>query len=221
MARPPARGDFTKAEWALVTALRTPEHVQEWLMALPYNHEVDRETYRSFRGVVKHQTAHCLEAALSAAVLLEQHGLRPQLLDLESSDRLDHVLFLFQRDGLWGTVGASRDAGLHGRKPVFPSLRALVDSYAAPYVSDTARITAYGVLDLRRFRRDWRLPDEDVDWVVDELIAMPHKRFRMAEAEFCHFRARHLRFQAERREPGPMDFPGRRAWLAGPTASGA
>lgn len=213
MARPPPRAVFTAREWALVERLRTPEQVQAWLTALPYNHERWGGTYRSFRGVVRHQRAHCMEAALSAATILEQHGVRPRLLDLESSDQLDHVLFLFERDGRWGTVGASRHAGLHGRKPIFESLQDLVESYAAPYVDETGRITAYGVLDLDRFRRPWRLVEGDVDWVVDELIAMPHTPFRMAEPLYRRFYERHLRLRAQRREPGPLDYPGRRAWL--------
>ena len=55
---------------------RTPLAVQRYLNALPYNHEppAQGETLRSFRGVVRHGAAHCLEAALAAAVILEQHG---------------------------------------------------------------------------------------------------------------------------------------------------
>jgi hypothetical protein len=47
--------------------------VQQWLNHLPYNAEQDGETLRGFRGVVRTGTAHCLEAALSAATILEQH----------------------------------------------------------------------------------------------------------------------------------------------------
>ena len=57
-----------------------------WLNALPYNTERGGETLRSFRGVVAHGTAHCLEAALFAAVVLEQHGYPPLVLSFESMD---------------------------------------------------------------------------------------------------------------------------------------
>ena len=53
---------------------------------------------RSFREVIKRNEAHCLEAAVGAAVILEQHGYPPLLLDLESHDLLDHVSFCFQRE---------------------------------------------------------------------------------------------------------------------------
>ncbi len=73
-------------------------------------------------GVVRLGTAHCLEAALAAAVVLEQHGHPPLLLSFESVDRLDHVLYVFRgQDGRWGAVARSRDLGLHGRQPVFRS----------------------------------------------------------------------------------------------------
>ena len=44
--------------------LRTPLAVQHYLNALPYNTEPPpgRATLRSFRKVLRHHTAHCLEA---------------------------------------------------------------------------------------------------------------------------------------------------------------
>ncbi|MBW1767316.1 MAG: hypothetical protein JRJ65_09735 [Deltaproteobacteria bacterium] len=61
-------------EWKIICRHRTPYQVQQFLNRLPYNHEKPKETLRSFRGVVRSGSAHCLEAALSAAVILEQHG---------------------------------------------------------------------------------------------------------------------------------------------------
>ncbi|HEU4688095.1 MAG TPA: hypothetical protein VFS23_07045, partial [Vicinamibacterales bacterium] len=75
---------LTPQERRVVARLRTPGQVQAWLNALPYNTEVGGETLRSFRGVVRTGTAHCLEAALSAAVVLEQHGYPPLVLSFES-----------------------------------------------------------------------------------------------------------------------------------------
>src|ERR687896_2078912 len=130
--------NFTPAERRLIARLRTPGDVQRYLNALPYNTEPPpgRATLRTFRGVVKHHTAHCLEAALFAATVLEQHGFPPLLLSFESIDELDHVIFVYQHrkpevdspksraqslkpkaPSLWGSVARSRDPGLHGRKP--------------------------------------------------------------------------------------------------------
>lgn len=122
--------------------------VQRFLRALPYNWERGGRTLRTFRGVIRHGEAHCLEAILAAAVILDQHGYPPLVLDLESEDRLDHVLFLFRHRGRWGAIGRSRDPGLHGRKPAFRTVRDLALSYVDPYVDGSGRITGYGVGDL-------------------------------------------------------------------------
>ena len=98
-----------------------------------------RATLRSFRGVVRHRTSHCLEAALAAAVILEQHGYPPLVLSFESIDELDHVIFVYRQNRRWGSVARSRDPGLHGRKPVFATPRALALSYVDPYVDYTGR----------------------------------------------------------------------------------
>jgi len=113
----PRREDFLPKEWEIIRKHRTPQQVQSFLRALPYNWEKQGETLRTFRGVVQHWSAHCLEAALTAATILEQHRYPPLLLDLESKDRLDHVLFLFRRRGLYGTVARSRDFGRTGASP--------------------------------------------------------------------------------------------------------
>src|SRR5215831_11308915 len=142
MTSAPSLASFTAAERRIIRRLRTPAAVQRFLNALPYNDEPPpgRATLRSFRGVVRHGTAHCLEAALAAAVILEQHGYPPLVLSFESIDELDHVLFVYRRRGRWGSVARSRDPGLHGRRAVFATARALALSYVDPYVDFTGRI---------------------------------------------------------------------------------
>src|SRR2546421_13010136 len=81
-------------------------------------------------------------------MLLHSIVLPPLLLDLESWDLLDHVIFVFQKNGLWGSIARSRDPGLHGRKPVFRNLRQLVWSYFDPYIDMTGRINGYGLTTL-------------------------------------------------------------------------
>jgi hypothetical protein len=120
--RTPPLSAFTRRERRVIEAHRTPIEVQRWLRALPYNRERYGATHRTFRGVVEHGRAQCLEAVLTAATILDQHGYPPLVLDIESQDGLDHVLFLYQKNGKWGTVARSRDAGLHGRR-LFRSVR--------------------------------------------------------------------------------------------------
>jgi len=91
---------FTSLERRLVAQLRTPFAVQRYLNHLPYNQEPGgRATLRSFRGVVREGCAHCLEAALFAAVALEAHGYPPLVLSFESIDELDHVIFVYRQRG--------------------------------------------------------------------------------------------------------------------------
>ncbi len=209
----PATSPFTPAEVRLIERCRTPLGVQRWLNALPYNDERGGQTLRSFRRVVRDGTAHCLEAALAAAVILEQHGYPPLVLSFESVDQLDHVIFVYRQDGRWGSVARSRDPGLHGRKPVFRSARALAASYQAPYVDFTGRITGYAVVDVAREmgRYDWRLSDRFV-WKVERmLIDYPHHALPTGEA-----RARRLRrwYRAYRERYGrkPVEYHGREHW---------
>jgi hypothetical protein len=156
-------------------------------------------------------TAHCLEAALTATVVLEQHGYPPLLLSLESIDALDHVLFVYRGAGGWGSVARSRDPGLHGRRPVFRSLRHLALSYFDPYIDTTGCVKAYGAADLRALGTyDWRLSARNV-WKVERyLLDLPHTPIRYSERRVDRLRARYFAFKREHhRKPVYYD---RRNW---------
>jgi len=190
---------FTAAERRLIRRLDAPSAVQHFLNELPYNTEPPpgRATLRSFRGVVHHHTAHCLEAAITAAVVLEQHGYPPLVMSLESVDELDHVVFVYRARGRWGSVARSRDPGLHGRRPVFPTLRSLARSYVDPYVDKTGCVKAFGAVDLRVLDRDgydWRLSSKNV-WKVEQLLfAIPHAKLPTSSARIAGLRRRYFEF---------------------------
>jgi hypothetical protein len=218
---------FTEAEKRLIARLRTPLAVQRYLNALPYNTEPPpaRATLRSFRGVVRHHTAHCLEAALFAATVLEQHGYPPLVISFESVDELDHVIFVYQssvsvRDALtadshgrWGSVARSRDPGLHGRKPVFATPRALAASYLDTYVDLTGRIEAFALVDLRVMGHyDWRLSEKNV-WKVERmLLDTAHEPLRMPEARFRNLHSRYRAFRERHPDRKPLFYEGRNQW---------
>jgi hypothetical protein len=191
---------FLPAEQRLIRRLRTPTAVQRFLNRLPYNTEPPPApaTLRSFRGVVRTGTAHCLEAALTAATILEQHGYPPLVMSLESIDALDHVLFVYQSRGRWGSVARSRDPGLHGRKPVFRSARALALSYFAPYNHTSGCVKGYAVADLRALDPyNWRLSSGNV-WKVERfLLEYPHTPIRYSERRVDRLRAKYYRFKRE------------------------
>lgn len=195
---------------------RTPRRVQRWLRRVPYNREAHGETLRSFRGVARDGTAHCLEGCLAAATILEAHGHPPVIVHLASQDGLEHILWVFQAKGRWGAVGRSRDEGLHGRAPVFPDLAALVASYAVPYVDFTGRLVGWAVADLRVLvpRADWRLSPRNV-WAVDRaLTTMRHRRYAMPTAEYRRWRAAYADFRASAGERRPTAAQWRRFYGA-------
>jgi hypothetical protein len=189
--RPPL--EFNGVERRIIRELRTPLKVQRWLNNLPYNREPAGETMRGFRGVVRTRTAHCLEAVLFTATTLEQHGYPPLILGFESIDLLDHVLWIYRTKTGWGSVARSRDPGLHGRKPVFSTPRALALSYSEEYVDHSGRIKGYCVLDLRVLDPyDWRLSDGNL-WKVERLLQeSPHRPIKSSDRLF---RLRHKRYR--------------------------
>jgi hypothetical protein len=188
--------------------------VQAWLNALPYNTEKGGETLRSFRGVVRTNTAHCLEAALAAAVILEQHRFPPLVLSFESIDLLDHVIFVYRSATGWGSIARSRDPGLHGRKPLFATPRALALSYLDPYIDFTGRIKAYAVVDLRVLSAyDWRLADTNV-WKVERLLLdWPHRRIASSDRRADALRRRYRAFRETHGFKPWKYYRGRERWM--------
>jgi hypothetical protein len=185
------------------------------LNALPYNQEPGgRATLRSFRGVVREGCAHCLEAALFSAVTLEAHGYPPLLLSFESIDQLDHVIHVYQRRGRWGSIARSRDPGLHGRRPVFASPRALARSYMDPYVDFTGRLTGFVVVNIAELMGDydWRLASGNV-WKVERvLLDYPHRPLRSSDDRVNRLRARYRAFRAAFPGRKPVFYAGRERW---------
>ena len=205
---------FTAAEWRLVQRLNTPAKVQRYFSQMPYNWERDGETMRSFRALVRKNEAHCLEAAVGAAVILEQHGYPPLLLDLESVDLLDHVIFVFKEDGGWGSIARSRDIGLHGRKPVYRSLRDLVWSYFDPYVDFSGRIKGYGLTSLYELGNyDWRFSPRNMSKIADHLRAIPHKPLRSSNARYEKLLTRYHTYKRRYPDRSPSYYDSRPNWM--------
>jgi hypothetical protein len=210
----PAPSEFTADEWDLIQTYRTPNQVQSYLRSIPYNREHNGSTCFSFRRVLRDNRAHCLEGALVAAVILEQHGYPPTVCSIESRDQLDHVLLLFKRNGLWGSVARSRDIGLHGRKPVFRTVRDLVMSYFEMYIDNTGRITGYGVASLYELGNyDWRFSLRNA-WKVERYLQeIPHIAIRSSEARYQKCLRRYRAFHKEHPDSSPDYFDNRRLWL--------
>jgi hypothetical protein len=210
----PTWQSFTGKERQLIESLNTPARVQRFFSSMPYTWEKDGGTMRSLREVVKRNEAHCLEAAVGAAVILEQHGYPPLLLDIESVDLLDHVIFVFQHRGRWGSIGRSRDIGLHGRKPLFRSLRDLTWSYFDPYVDFSGRIKGYGLANLYDLGNyDWRFSARNMSKIADYLRELPHKKIRSSDRRYEKLLARYHRYKKRYPDRSPAYYENRNQWM--------
>jgi len=210
----PDKKHFTASEWKLIQRLNTPVKVQRYFSALAYNREPNGSTMRSFRELIKVKKAHCLEAAVGAAVILEQHGYPPLLFDLESQDLLDHVIFVYRENGRWGSVARSRDVGLHGRKPVYRSLRDLAWSYFDPFVDFTGRLKGYGLVNLYDLGNyDWRFSPRKMLKIEDHLRAMPHKPLTSSDNRYQKLLGRYRDFKLRYPDRSPDYYDSRVTWM--------
>ena len=210
----PDKKRFTAFEWKLIQRLNTPAKVQRFFSSMPYNWEGKQSTLRSFRELVKQKEVHCLEAAVASGVILEQHGYQPLLLDLESYDLLDHVIFVFKENGYWGSIARSRDLGLHGRKPVFRSLRDLAWSYFDPYVDFSGRLKGYALTSLYELGNyDWRFSARNMTKIEDHLRAIPHKPLHSSDTRYEKLLARYQRYKQRYPDRSPSYHDSRPTWM--------
>lgn len=179
---------------ALSKSLRTPYQVQSFLRTLPYNRERGGETLRSASAALRHKMAHCFEATFIAAAILERHDFPPLIVSFESQDQLDHVIYVFQEKGRWGAIARSRDEGLHGRPPLFKSLRQLVQSYFIPYIDHTGRIVGFQLAHLDELGADWRFSTQNIWRAEQYLIDLPHQKISMSDHSYKQHHKNFLKF---------------------------
>ena len=136
---------------------------------MTYNNEKDGETVRSALTSFQLNKAHCLEACLLAAAILEHRNYAPIILSLDSKDHLNHVLMIFKTKTGWGSIGRSRCEGLHGREPRFRSIKDLVWTYYDPFIDKTGKLVGYTVLNLDDSKTDWRFSKKNL-WKLERFV---------------------------------------------------
>jgi hypothetical protein len=164
---------LTPAEFAVLRRLDTPRRIQEFLYALKQNFEVDGDTCRPVRMVLRAGNAHCIEGAMLAACALWVHGEPPLLLDMRAVQDYDHVVALFRRNGLWGAISKTNGFGLRWRDPVYRTLRELAISYFHEYCNrrDQKTLREYSIpFDLRRVDASVWVSAENNAWSVAEAL---------------------------------------------------
>jgi hypothetical protein len=166
--------------------LRAPEKIQNFLdYEVGYNKEIEGETVRSPRRVLRDRIAHCAEGAYFAAAALRFNGYPPLIVDLEAVRDDDHILAVFKERGHWGALAKSNYAGLRFREPVYRSIRELVMSYFEHYYNPEGEKTLRTYsrpVNLSRFDQiDWMTTEEDL-WAISEyLYTIPHTRILTPE----------------------------------------
>ena len=168
-----------------LAALTSPPAIQAFLDAVPYSTDL---FYRSPRTVLADRRAHCFDGALFGAAALRRLSHRPRIVDLLPAEGRDddHILAVFQRDGLWGAVAKSNFVGLRYREPVYRGLRELVMSYFEVYfnLAREKTLRAYTVpLDLSAFDPlGWEVRDgEPLEAIAQRLDEI--RRFPLLPAE--------------------------------------
>jgi hypothetical protein len=170
---------LTRAEFAILRRLDSPQKIQRFINAIPANHEIGGETILSVRQVLLQRRAHCIEGAFVASCALWIGGDPPLVMhmDCEASD-YPHVIALFRRGNAWGAISKSNGAHLRYRDPVYRSLRELAMSYFHEYFDKRGRKTlrSYSTpFDMRSIdTRLWITRERSCDEVHDRLAASRH-----------------------------------------------
>jgi hypothetical protein len=171
--------ELTAAELATFQRkLDSPAKIQEFLDTIPYNTEKDGDTFRSPRRVLRDQTANCIEGAVLAAAALRVQGDPPLIMDLTAVRDEDHVIAVFRRRGLWGSIATSKFTGLRYREPVYRTLRELAMSYFEHYFNLEGERTLRGYgrpVNLGRFDPiHWMTSEDDLWAIAEHLERIPH-----------------------------------------------
>ena len=169
---------LTRAEFAVLRRLSTPEKIQKYLLEMQQNFELDGDSCATVRMVLRDKRAHCIEGALVAAAALWVHGEPPLLLDLRAKKDSDHVVALFRRKGHWGCISKTNGPDLRWRDPVYRTLRELALSYLHEYSNrrDHKSLREYSVpYDLRRAKlEDWVSGTQGAWNVAEKLDEIRH-----------------------------------------------
>jgi len=125
-----------------------------------------------------------------------------------------HVIFVFQKRGLWGSVARSRDLGLHGRRPVFRTLRQLAWSYFDAYVDFSGRLIGYGLgnlYDLGNY--DWRFSPRNLWKVENYLREIPHRAIRSSDRRYERLHERYKEFKKDNPDKQAAYYDNRDQWM--------
>ena len=204
---------LARGEFAILRRLDTPRKIQAFLYGLGQNFELDGDTCRPVREVLRARRAHCIEGAMLAACALWIRGEPPLLMDMRAMRDYDHVVALFRRNGRWGAISKTNGIGLRWRDPVYRTLRELAMSYFHEYYNrrDHKTLREYSLpFDLRRLDPATWVTGKKNAWSIPEALdALRH--FPLMSRR--HLKAVTRRDPFERRVGGMLQYRRPRALL--------
>ncbi len=169
---------FDEKEIKLLKELDTPKKIQNFLDTLEINFEEQGDTCYSPKKVLKLKKAHCIEAALLAALALKLNNWEVFLVDLKASRKdFDHVIAVFKQFNKYGAISKSNHSVLRYREPVYSSIQELVMSYFNEYCNKGRKtLRSYSIPvkldDLEKF--NWAAKQDDVWEIADYLDKVGH-----------------------------------------------
>jgi len=166
--------NLTKSEIAILSRLKTPQKIQDFLDTFKFNYEKDRETCMSPRRVLNTKKAHCIEGAMLAATALLLQGQKPLVMNLKvTKGDYDHLVTLYKQNGFWGAISKTNHSVLRFRDPVYRTARELALSYFHEYfLTSNGKKTLIGYsapINLKKFGTKWVTEEHDL-WNIAEKI---------------------------------------------------
>ncbi|MGE5314323.1 MAG: hypothetical protein ACM3Q4_06495 [Acidobacteriota bacterium] len=161
---------WTPEEHELLSRLKSPPKIQEFLDSIVYSEE---SRYRSPRTVMRDRKGHCFDGAVFAASALRMLGHEPLIVDLLAVRDDDHVLAMYKKYGCWGAVAKSNFAGLRFREPIYRTLRELALSYFESFYNLHREKTLRSYTDPLNLRlydaHNWMTDDETMELIGTKL----------------------------------------------------
>ena len=149
--------------------------MQDYLNAIPQNFELNGETCRSPKRVLRENSAHCIEGAILSAAILWYHDSWPLVMHLKTDENdQDHVIAIFREKGYYGAISKTNHAVLRYRDAVYRTPRELALSYFNEYfLSKNGKKTMIGftdAIDLKKISGDNWLYDENDLWELNDTL---------------------------------------------------
>lgn len=167
--------NLNKEEIKLLSKLKSPQKIQDFLDTLVFNHEKEGETCMSPRMVLRERKANCIEGAFLACACLWFNGEKPLLLNLKVNHKNDddHAVALYKQNGYWGAISKTNHSVLRFRDPVYKTVRELAMSYFHEYfLQSNGKKTMSGYslqINLKKFGEKWITEEKDL-WDMAEII---------------------------------------------------